>query len=197
MITARKLQPDEIPTAKRLLYDVYTGDLNWHPPADNPSMWRTSQLDGEPVFTDRFEEVSEWFGAFAAGLLVGAVRLITPLQNMLEIEYYYDIPKSLRQLGPAAEMNRMVIRDHQKNAAAIIPLFQVCIETLLARKTASLFVATTIPSPTDFLLKIGFEAHGNFRYAADDAEVCLLHLNTNDHTKIEGIIATCLQLRAA
>lgn len=173
--TARVLKDHEAKTAASLLYDVYTSDGGWTPPAGNPSGLRIESHDGHSILTDDLTTDSTWVGCFLGADLVAATRLV----RGYEIARYQTLPPWLSGVA-GLEVNRFVVRPGFGNAAVLAALAEEVLAQARSSGRPTLVTAVTTPEPADTFVALGFERVGMapFRYhESDPLPVEALHLD--------------------
>ena len=82
---------ESINSAKRLLYDIYIGEMEWAFRRDSPTGFRVDRDEGNHLLLcDVFDDSSIWFGAYEGGDLIGVMRAVqrsNPL-GKLDLELY-------------------------------------------------------------------------------------------------------------
>ncbi|MCP4135458.1 MAG: hypothetical protein GY754_31105 [bacterium] len=164
----------EILEAKKLVYEAYCLDMNWHPPENNPSGWRYSKQEFYYYSEDHFNSRCLWFGSFDNKKLIAVSRLIPPSireGETLELELYTSLPVFLKQ-AKTGEFNRAAMKAQYKNVKQGRELLSAIID--YCREQGYEYLCTTASQSMEKILCLDlgiFTVHENeFTYSADDTE---------------------------
>jgi len=163
-------EPDEIVRVKNFLHRVYVVEMDWTPPEGNPSDQLTTTVNGLSVLQDRYDEVSQWFGAYSfSGQIIGCCRICTRLDGFFEAENYKKLPGVILQQNPLYEFNRFAVEKGQAENM----IFCGFMETIfrLALKQDFTFFSTTGMNNHEMFEKIGmriFDQEKPFKYYPTD-----------------------------
>jgi hypothetical protein len=142
--------------------------MGWQPPENNPSGQQTSTINNLPVLQDRYDEVSQWFGAYLSGKIIGCCRICTRLEELFEVERYQKIPDVILQQDPLYEFNRFAVEKGQATSM----IFYGFMETIfrLALRQDFSFFSTTGMSNREMFENIGMQIFDQapFRYSPTD-----------------------------
>lgn len=186
------IEGENILKAKELLYLTYVVKLGWQPEIDNPSGYRIENKNGRLVIEDNFESVSRWFGAFENNSLIGCIRLIYPLDNRLEFQFY--VSSDISKWKFPAEINRFAVHSNYINSFVPINLIGIAAKYAKNNNRDVLFTAVPKDEPFNLCIKLGFQNMHNteFKYAVGDIKpVWLLSADQKNDCAIDRIIVSC------
>lgn len=188
---------NDILSAQRLVYSVYTGELSWRPEQPNPSNWIESIHPDGSYFQDKFDPMSSWFGVVGESeQLIAAVRLILPVEKKLELEHYHHLPSNYTK-GSAklVEINRLAIKKEFLQTPAPVILALQVFEHIAdpANAIDYVFIGASSPELQNLCQSMGFELLGSeneFRYfKSDPFPTKLMALDCTNKPAIERVIA--------
>jgi hypothetical protein len=191
MIDIRMLStPNEVNLAKHLLYQDYFLDIGWTPYEDNPSGLRVNHP--QKVYTDNYDKVSIWFGAFIAGEIIGCCRLCQRLEGKFEIERYLEspLPSEIKD-GSFAEANRFATQKKFRRDFAIFALLTQSIVEYSLKSDIHIF-STTGYNDLDRHKEVGYVQCDipPFQYSKSDPFVHVIYTTTKSEQK-QYIINLC------
>ena len=159
----------DIPSAEKLLYQVYVEEMGWKIKDDNASNLKKIEEKSGNRLTDDFADSAHWFGIFYNKSLIGVHRIVEPIEGKLETERYIELPKHIKDENPY-EFNRLAIQKNHRASPAVILLFYKEYQYLNSKKKNLAISTTEFPDPGNFYLKIGARKaeFKQFKYDEED-----------------------------
>ena len=192
MIDVRPLiSSGEINLARNLVYQDYFINRNWFP-TNNRSGLRIEQVENLKVFTDDYDKVATWFGAYLAGEIIGCCRLCKRLNGKFELERYHFLPENIRQDIQVNEFNRYATHEKFTNDPMVfIKLVEFIIEYAL-QSNISIFSTTGINSIARYK-DLGFEQCDitPFKFSETDNNYVHIVYTSNEVEKKKEFIKRC------
>lgn len=166
----------ELDACRRLLFRVFHQELEWEPPAGNPSGLRVEGETGRML--DVYDDEAVWLGVYRGSTLVACCRVILPdAGRPLEVARYTDIPAEI--LDGALEVNRLaVLPGHRGGGTFAVIVLMLWWMTREHGVTRALITAEE-PLSRRLYRPLGWEFTGvRFFYHASDPHECeLLSMN--------------------
>jgi hypothetical protein len=153
---------EEINQALKLLYRVYCVEMQWQPPANNPSCYQILYLNDEPILTDKYEQVAQWYGIFDSDQQIGCFRLLPPINNLYELEEYSNINNLPK---PGVEIGRLAIESKSRilKQIALYRYFEFILNKI-PQEQLSLVVTTHLPALQKIFEQLEFASQGTLFY---------------------------------
>lgn len=181
MYAVKKLDAEQVKSAKNLLYQVYIKEQGWQLKRNNPSglYVESDQLH------DNFDSRSDWVGAFHNDKLVGCQRFIS---YPFELTLYRDIPKELDDKSNV-ETNRLAfVPEYRKGNPLLLMVYMFAIEFMVKNRNSKVFGACSFPNPSEIYRKIGsiiMDSY-SFKYNEEDSnEVKMIYYDLSDAKTVE------------
>jgi hypothetical protein len=189
--------PDEINLARKLVYQDYFINREWFP-TNNLSNLRIAQIENATIFTDDYDKVAIWLGAFLEGEIIGCCRLCKKINGKFELELYHYLPEYIKQDAQTNEINRYAT--HQNfigNPLIFVKLMKFAVEYAL-QSGISIFSTTGVNS-VEIHTDIGFEQCEvpPFKFSESDTNSVYLVYMPNNVKKKKEIIKRCTSIIAS
>lgn len=155
---------------RHFLYKVYVEHLKWLPDTDNKSGIHIAIEGGFQVFTDDYDDVSDWYGAYIDDEIVGCFRASKRVEGQFELERYHYLPTFLKKDASLRELNRFAVHPQYENTPVIYVLFLRYIVDWASRNNVPLFSTTGMHNLTRVYNVVGIKTSdvASFRYAPSD-----------------------------
>lgn len=163
-------------SAKRLLYEVYIGEMGWDFREDSPSGFRVGKDEqNKPILCDAFDESSVWFGAYKEDELIGVTRAVqrSNCLGKLDLELYpaSQLPSMRRILRPKEDHELIevqrgaVAKDYRDAQPSIIQLLLLSAFSYALEKELSIICPTVFPVLETLFSRAGMQlVERNFTY---------------------------------
>lgn len=176
---------------RSFLYQIYFNELQWSPPADNPSGWKVEEgTTDQPRFIDNFENQAKWIWVSDDDEnILSCCRLITPIEKKLEYELYTPAMIEIESDSSKIELNRFAINHKLLNTNLPLKMLYSALEFCTLEKKHFL----VIPTPEviyEYCVKLGFHcsSHAPFKYSDTDPDsIKLVYLDLQDKVHIEKV----------
>lgn len=191
---------DSINLAKRLLYEIYIGEMGWEFREDGPTGFRVDKdKQNKPILCDAFDESSIWFGAYKEGELIGVTRAVQRNNSLgkLDIELYpaSQLP-SMRRILQQKEDHQLievqrgaVAKDHRDTQPSIIQLLLLFVFSYALDKELSVICPTVFPMLETLFSRAGMKlVEKNFTYGegCDEWPTFIFYCSSSDLAQVVG-----------
>lgn len=202
---------EAINSAKRLLYEVYIGEMGWDFRDDSPTGFRIDQDNqNKPILCDAFDESSVWFGAYKGDELIGVTRAVqrNNCLGKLDLELYpaSQLPSMKRILRPKADQQLVevqrgaVAKDYRDTQPSVIQLLLLSAFSYALEKELEVVCPTVFPVLETLFSRAGMRlVERNFTYGegCDEWPTFIFYCSSADMAQVVNRLKTSARKRKA